>query len=793
MLLNFSRHAARSQRKALDESRDTSADVTEEEFIPCAFHYDSHTLMTKNGELMQILRITANQDGIDYESPEPGVLSLRDALRRVINETVPSNRYGFWFHTLRRRQPIRYAPVFHEPFASELHQAWQRSRRWQHSYTNEVYISVLRQGKTAEMFDMKQISACIVPSRNRRHHEAYTDTCKEELDLFVRRLLEALKAHSSVERLAIVKRPAGGGHTAMYSEPLEFLHYLVNLQSRPMPVADMNTARQLNTHDITFGFDAMETRGKKGHRHFAAILTIKGLPELSPQVLDKCLQLPEELIISQSFNYIPGKQALEERLKLKDAIVANTVSDIAHLTALDAYIDSDRGQETDFGEQQTSITVIRDKYRQLDQAIGNVQENLSKLGLISVREDIMLEDCFWGQLPGNFTFLRRRSPVNAARMASLARLNHFPSGNSAGNPWGFPVTILPTSLGTPYFLNFHHGRCGHTLVLDFNSFADARGTSLINFLLACTRQYNGRLFIFDRNRTARPLVQALNGNYCLPLGRAQTGDLPITLNPLQLDDTPRNRAFLSAWLSYFVREETTNDPSTRLLLQEVIEKTFTAPPDQRTVEYALRLIVEQDPSLPSPDHAGLASAFRFPQDTLDLAASICAIDMQDIMEQPRLATPAFSYLLHRVIQSLDGTPTVIVMHEAWDLLDNDFFLPRIGSLLDMLTQSNAIVIFTTRHFESHADSYLTRELWQHTPTKMFLPDDVITDYFPEITELTEREVRVLSRMERQKGQFLLKHGREVVECAFPSDGLEAFHNTLAGDVKALRLMQIQQR
>ncbi len=789
MLLRFAKQ--QKSPKKVDEARDIADDVTEADFIPYAFHYDTHTLLTKNGELLQILRIVSNASGTDYESSEPDQRSLRDAIRHAINESVESRRFAYWFHTIRRKHPIHFDSKFDEPFAAEMNKAWQDKNRWQFSYSNEVFITILHEGQAADLLDMKDMGRGLLPTQNRKSREAFVQQVKTELDAASARITESLSKHASVQRLAMVEREHEGKR-ALFSEPLEMLHYLVNLHRGPVAVSTVDASRQLATSELTFGFDAMESRAPDGSRRFAGMLTLKGAPELSPQVLDKCLQLPEELIITQSFNYMPAKQALEKRVEIKEMIESNPDPLIPNISGLSALLAGDRGKPTDFGEQHTSIAIIRDQYKQLDAGIGEVQESFAKLGLISVREELMLEDCYWAQLPGNFNFLRRRTPVSAARMAGLARLNHFPSGSPKGSIWGPPVAILPTTLGTPYFFNFHQGNIGHSVLLDFNSFADECGTSILNFLLTCSRQYEGRLIVIDRNRTSVPLVEALGGKYYHPAGEDR-GSETCSLNPLALDDTPRNRAFLVSWLMHSVRKDYAEKEAMAEILKLVLEPLFALPKEQRTLRKVRSLIAEVNPDLLEDNELILAPLFGDVEDTLDFSHKVCAVEMLDATKDKQNIIPLFSYLLHRIALSLDGRPTIIVLNEAWHLLDNDFFMPRLASLLSMLQQNNALVVFATRRFDDHADSYLTQQIMKLVPTRIFVPDDVLADYYPEATGLTPREVKVLTRMERQKGQFMLKHGQEVVECVFPVDGLDRYAKILAGDAQALRLMQIQQR
>lgn len=790
--LPFLSKGSTKESEQLDTERDIATDVSESDFIPQACHFSADTLLTKNGELMQTIRIRTNESGHAYEAQAENGLQLRDLIRKIMVETVENRKYAFWFHTVRRRVPISHQPTFREPIAQELHNAWQKEHRWHYQYVNEIYISVLIEGQTAHLFDSKDFKKGFIASRNRAFREDFMEERLQELTQTVDRIVEGLRTHSDAQRIGIVRRD-GAGVAHYFSEPLEFLHFVCGLMHTDMPVEEIDLSQQLAQNDLTFGFDAMESRAPDGRRRFGGILTLKGYPELSPSVLDKCLQLPEELVVAQSFDFVPADAALARYKDAQEALSASLDPTIPRLTGMEEMILSNRGRETDYGEQQLSITIIRDQYRQLDDAIGEVQEAFSKLGLITIREDVKMEEIFWSQLPGNFEFLRRKSFIPAARAAGLCRLNHFPSGTLTGNHWGNAVAILPTRLDTPYVFNFHVGDNGHTLVYDFNSFADERGTALTNFLLASSRHFNGRLFVMDRNFTAKPLTKALGGKYYSMSAEPSHNTATPTLNPLQLEDSKRNRAFLVSWLLHFLDYDESQAEAVRELLKGVLDELYGQPQEWRSLRHALDAIANRDPSLVGQGKLRLQSVFSGMQDNLDFSTALTAFDMDAIAEHKELVVPVFSYLLHRIISTLDGTPTIIVLNEAWELLDNDFFLPRIVSLLDMLRQNNAMLLMTTRHLEDHADSYLSIELNRHAPTKIFLPDDVPADYYPEITNLTQTEVRTLMRMDRQKGDVLIKHGGEVVGCRFSMEGLDAFRLMLSGDTKALRLMQIQQR
>ncbi|MEJ0009149.1 MAG: hypothetical protein WDN72_00515 [Alphaproteobacteria bacterium] len=86
--------------KDLESFRDIADDVIESDFVPYACLYDADTIATKNGELVQILRIT----GLSYDAQGQG--DLREAIRQAIRQCIPDASYAVWLHTLRRRKSL---------------------------------------------------------------------------------------------------------------------------------------------------------------------------------------------------------------------------------------------------------------------------------------------------------------------------------------------------------------------------------------------------------------------------------------------------------------------------------------------------------------------------------------------------------------------------------------------------------------------------------------------------------------------------------------------------------------
>ena len=65
---------------------------------------------------------------------------------------------------------------------------------------------------------------------------------------------------------------------------------------------------------------------------------------------------------------------------------------------------------------------------------------------------------------------------------------------------------------------------------------------------------------------------------------------------------------------------------------------------------------------------------------------------------------------------------LLILDEAWALIDNPVFAPRIKDWLKVLRKLNAMVIFATQSVEDATKSSISDTLVQQTATQIFLPN-----------------------------------------------------------------------
>ena len=105
------------------------ADSGRNEFIPYHSHYNQHTLITKNGELLQIIKISGNIQGQLCENADGIHEAVRETIRQVMTIGEITTKFSFWLHTIRRYTPVNYKhinnnPEFADSFAGYVNAKW---------------------------------------------------------------------------------------------------------------------------------------------------------------------------------------------------------------------------------------------------------------------------------------------------------------------------------------------------------------------------------------------------------------------------------------------------------------------------------------------------------------------------------------------------------------------------------------------------------------------------------------------------------------------------------------------
>jgi type IV secretion system protein VirB4 len=733
--------------KELEKFEDISDDVIESDFVPYACLYDPSTIATKDGELLQTIKIT----GLGYDVQAHG--NLRTAIRTAIKKTIPDDRYAIWLHTLRRKQTSGARTHFPDPFSGKIDEAWRANQPSSICYTNELYVSIVRAGEPAELKNFKLFKQSLLPNRNRTARSKALDQALKEINRTTAAMLTILNPFGA-RLLTLVEREG-----IFYSEQMEFLEKLINLEERPMAVPDRDLSHVLTSGEITFGFNAMEVRSADGVRRFAAILTLKEYKESTLAGIDKFLEIPCELIVSQCFDFTGAAEAQAAYEKQAKYLTYSGDKELAKWMEIDRLMGI-KGSELRmaFGQQQTSIFLIATSITQLESNVHMVQRALNRLGLIVVREDMRFEECYWSQLPANFTFIARKQAVDTDHLAGFVNLQAAPMGNAVGSPWGPPVTVFTTVQDAPYYFNFHRESSAHTIVLGK---AGTGRTSFTHFLLAQARKLPISIWYLDVNGRAAPFITAMGGQALNP------GTADCKLNPLLLPETPANREFLALWLATLVDPSGLQlNRSTLSFFQYVIDTVLQLPREQRRMSAMVAVIREADGLLANSLQRYVAGGefgdlFDMAEDTFQ-PGKLSVWNIGRWMDNPATRAPLTGYLLHRLTGALNRTPTMIVLDEGFDILNTPLFSARAAGWCDYLAQNNAAMMLSASDIDRSADFGYCLAVAARAATIFAMPDKDPGAAYSMGFGFTPEDINSLGYIQLEQRHVLQKRGAEAV-------------------------------
>jgi type IV secretion system protein VirB4 len=675
----------------LESLRDITDDVIEADFVPYACLFDPHSIATKNGEILQIIRLSGiTAQGVRVED-------LRGKLRDAISKHIPNTQYAFWIHTMRRRAPLMPPDRFPDSTSQTIDSHWRAAHAIDEYYVNELYVTVVRAGHPtgADAAPQREFIRSLWPPADMKLRAEVMESARMELEQTVTNMMADLH-HYGAHRLGIAERDG-----VMYGEHLEFLEQLINLKARPMPVPQEDLSEYLTSGDVTFGFNAMEVRTADGERRFAAILTIKEYKEVSLQGLDEFLEIPCELIVTQCFDFIGAKQARNEYQKQAHYMRLSGDAEMAQWSEVDALTRDDGLGERAFGQQQTSLFMIAPTVKALEDNIQKVRRALRRLGIVSVREDLRFEEMYWAQLPANFLFIARHNSVNTMHLAGFVKLARPPLGNSRNSAWGAPLIIFRNAQRRPCFFSFFDSPKPHTTIIAKRGRGRA---SFTHMLLAHTRKWQGsRIWMMDTQSRSTPFMESM-GAHMVHLGREGA-----SINPFQLENTPSNREFLVLWATMLLDPSgQSTTPSRIQFFKEIIAALMECAPEERSVATLVAMATQRDASLAEIFAAHLRDpitlrVFNQLNDALQMQQNLC-VNLAELYQHAHHRTLIASYILHRMTDALDGTPTIIVLDEAFILFNNPIFAPRVAAWLAYVQSKNAVVIMGTSDVAASAET-----------------------------------------------------------------------------------------
>lgn len=772
--------------------------------IPYTAHVHEDVVKTKAGDYVQAFRLM----GKSFESADDADINNWHERLNILWRNIASDQVSLWTHVVRHRENVYPAGEAPLGFSRELDRHYQQRVAGETLMVNEMFIAVVYRPQIGA------VAGTLMKMFVKANKDNAAQELRDSLDACakLRSQLETSLDRYEPESLGIYQH--GGRH---YSSLLEFFGLLLNGENQPVPIPREPISDVLMTTRPFFGAESMEYRASTKTR-IGAFLGIKEYPTPTQAgMYNALLQTEYPFVLSQSFTFI--RKGIAQGMFSSQYHRMKNAEDLAISQAeqLKDALDQLTSNEFVVGDHHMTLHVLADPFEgtkeaegrpRLKQLLDNVSHARSVLadtGMVVAREDLALEPAFWAQLPGNFAFRPRKSPITSRNFAAMSPFHNFPMGRATGNHWGDALTMLITRAHSPYYFSLHASDpndleggsrkdIGHTSIIGPTG---SGKTVVIGFLLCMLRKAKTTQIVFDKDHGLEILIRAEGGRYL-----TISNGVPTGMNPLQLEPTPHNVEFLRGWLRRLVaREDKPFTVRQESDLDMALNGVMKLPLESRRLSRLIEYLEPTDPEGMAArlrkwcanEQGDYAWVFDNKDDVivsmLD-GVELAGFDVTDFLDNPTTCAPVTMYLFHIVRSLLDGRRLVVWMDEFSKLLSDRAFEGFAKDGLKTWRKLEGVAAFATQSPSDVLASPIARTLLEQTPTKLFFPNaDATEEDYIKGFGLSMQEFLLLKHyLDPGSRMFLVKQGHQSVVCELNLKGFEYELNVISGRVGNIEIM-----
>lgn len=432
-----------------------------------------------------------------------------------------------------------------------------------------------------------------------------------------------------------------------------------------------------------------------------------------------------------------------------------------------------------FGLYSSAVVLYNEDPVMLEKYAAYVVEALREKSFAVRDEDMNAVEAFLGTLPGHGYENLRRTPLHTLNLADLFPTTAIWQGPEENpNPLiadcyppkkqKVPPLFYAASTGsTPFRGCLHVGDVGHTLIIGPTG---SGKSTLVAFLIAQWFRYpRAKVFAFDKGYSAFVLNQAMGGVHYDIRG----DDNSIGFCPLGSVDRIAERAWAETWIEEIL---VLNKVGITQEVRKEVRRTLSALAtytDKRlrtlqgfAAECQIKIVSETIEFYTTGTGAkGLLNADA---DTI-ASTNFTVFELDELMEMGNEhVVPVLTYLFRCIERQLDGSPTLIVLDEAWLMLGHELFQKKLREWLKVLRKSNASVIFATQEIADVHTSAIRDTIYSACMTKILLPNrdadaETQIDYYRSLG-LNGRQIYLVSKSKPKRQYYYMSpNGRRMFE------------------------------
>ncbi len=564
------------------------------------------------------------------------------------------------------------------------------------------------------------------------------------------------------------------GKTNLIDDLSGYLHYCTTgiRQNIVLPKSGVYLDSIIGSQDFVGG-----NHPRIGTKHIR-VVSIEGFPsESCPGILDVLNALPITYRWSSRFIFLEpedGKSILGKLHKkwrqkirgMKDQIMdtqTGVIDQDAMQMARDAQLAMSEATSglVLYGHYTSTIILMDEDCKTIDENALEASTLIRNLGFAARIESINAIEAFLGSLPGHGYENVRRPIIHSLNLVHLIPTTATWPGLEF-NPCPFypkkssPLLYAATTGNAPFRLSLHVGDVGHVLILGPTG---AGKSTFLQFIIAQHFRYlKSKVFVFDKGYSAFVLSHAAGGHH-YDIGSEHQ---KLAFCPLGRVDKPSERFWAEDYIETLLELQNVSVTTAhRAAIRQALMLLGQNDQDMRTMTNFVNLVQDQE----------LQSVLNFytlmgGNDMLDAVRDdirtghLQIFEMEHLMNMgERHMVPVLLYLFHCIERQLDGSPGLIVLDEAWRMLDNPLFQYRIKQWLKEMRKANVAVVFASQSISDIEKCAIRDVVYESCLTKILLPNYEARNEASyaqyKLIGLNERQIDMIARATPKRDYYYM--------------------------------------
>ena len=749
------------KKKDIKDGFDLGLVKLNENVFPYSCLIDDDVLLTKNGEVLQMIKILLD----DFKLNKEG--GLRDAVRKAISENTNDLKTAFWIQTVKRKRKRnvgKHTVTKHE-FLKRVYDVEQKCEENLNNYTTAVYITIIRQGRN---FSLKRIKDYISVNFLHRIHDKYINSSVLELKQITNNIVKILDCYSP-KILSIRKN----NEDKECSELLEVLYYIINFKDKEMPIKQTDVSVLLNESKYFFKNGIMAVQNRNSNNLTLAMsFSLKEIPRVNmSNISDIVNNTRSEMIITEYVSYVNKDIAISQFKEQKYFLQSRDDKRFQNDVGL-SFLKS--GDDVKYNQSSISVTVLAENITELQTFIADAINMFSKHGIVMAREDISLERNYYAMMPANFAFTHRLTIHDASEVGCFC----YSYASKECNIEQFLKQTVLFNIGTLKGNIVPIGLDKSKTNVMISGLQNAGKSVMANFLASSIiREFRANICIIEFNCKSRVFIDAIGGQwYNISLERHNHTAIFNALNFDIFNSEDEKYRYLVELFSMLLNANNiliTPEIAIeiRKISDNIIEYSKT---NKKFALHDVRKILKETSigqDLECWHSIGqFYHLFDNRNDVFDdnKLLSFCIDDT--VVENSSVLALIINHIFINLIQKSkkNKEPMVVILDEPFVAFGNNFFKSKINKMIEVMAENNIYCIFKVANISAESSTIVDfTQMLNSCGLQFHFANKLVDSNYGRVFKLEKLEYMAIKTLSEYEGRNLIVKQRDgIYSCSF---------------------------